>query len=539
MGTVRTPRRSALLAALAFVVAASPAYSQPDAVALQESIVQIVAMDANGAPRRVRSGFALSNAGHVLTSAHGIANEDRIVVVPLGSGAELLARLVYADERADVALLHANGLEQPPLPFAKDGFAPGRVVFSAGVWGDRGERLFVADVGGGVSPAMTPGAVGRHGEIPAARNRSAFALLLHNAMIPAAGYGGPLLNECGGVAGVNRGDPDARDWQLHEGLAPDAVVHAAAASAIAELLQPMLPSGVSFAQSETACAEGRAAAKAEAEAATTKAGEAEAQAQEAARLAEQKDAELIERQADLEGAEARLAELQAQSDEAARTGAAQADSLRESLEAARSQHEAAQSAVREREDELASLRAEREADAERTRLLFIVLAAVGAGAMLIVAVLVVASRRRAREAAHARQQVVRAEREAAQAQEEAERARAEAGAPGPASDCLLTGETSTGQPASLNVPGSLLAGQGAVIGRSPRNAALLIDDETLSREHARLRYEPERGLLIEDLDSRNGIRLNGRPLPPRTPTRIVNGDIVELGGVKLHVAWAG
>ena len=442
---------------------------------------------------------------------------------------------MYADERADVALLHANGLEQPALALAKDGFAPGRMVFSTGVWGEAGERLLVAEVGGGVAVSMTPGAVGRRGEIPAARNRPAFALLLHNAMIPAAGYGGPLLNECGEVAGVNRGDPDARGRQLREGLAPDAVVHAATASSVAELLQPMLPTGVSFTQSDVSCAEGRAAAKAEAEAAATIAGEAQAQADEAARRAEQKDAELIERQAALEDAETRLAELQAQSDEAARTGAAQADSLRTSLEAARSEREAAQSAVHEREEELASLRTEREAAAERNRLLLIVLAAVGVVAVLVVTVLVIASRRRAREAESARQRAAQAEREAAQAQEEAERTRA--GSPAPHNDCLLTGETSAGQPASLKVPGSLLADQGAVIGRSPRNAALLIDDETLSREHARLRYEPERGLLIEDLDSRNGIRLNGRPLPPRTPTRIVNIDIVELGGVKLHVAW--
>lgn len=496
-------------------------------------------MDADGIPRRVRSGFAVSAAGHVLTAAHGIANEDRIVVVPLGSGAELLARVVYADQRADVALLRANGLEQPPLPLAKDGFAPGRMVFSAGVWGEPGERLLVAQMGGGVAVPMTPGAVGRHGEIPAARNRPALSLLLHNAMIPVAGYGGPLLNECGEVAGVNRGDPDARGWQLREGLAPDAVVHAAAASSVAELLLPFLPTGVTFTQSEATCAEGRTAAKAEAEAAASKAGEAEAQAQEAARLAEQKDAELVERQAALEAAEARLAELQAQRDEAAHTGAAKADSLRTELDAARNQHEAAQAAVREREEELAGLRAEREAEAERNRLLLIILATVAVVAALVVFVLIVASRRRAREAENARQRAARAEQEAAQAQEDAERVKAEAGV-GPAiDDCLLTGETSAGLPTSLKVPGSLLAGQGAVIGRNPRNAALLIDDETLSREHARLSYEPERGLLIEDLDSTNGIRLNGRSLPPRTPMRIANGDIAELGGVKLHVAWAG
>ena len=67
-------------------------------------------------------------------------------------------------------------------------------------------------------------------------------------------------------------------------------MHAAAASSVVELLLPFLASDGSFTQSEASCAEGRAAARAEAEPAVSKAGEAEAQAQEAALFAEQKEA---------------------------------------------------------------------------------------------------------------------------------------------------------------------------------------------------------------------------------------------------------
>ena len=106
-------------------------------------------------------------------------------------------------------------------------------------------------------------------------------------------------------------------------------------------------------------------------------------------------------------------------------------------------------------------------------------------------------------------------------------------------DCLLTGAADDGQPVSVKIPAGLLAGEGATIGRSPRNATFLIDDETLSREHARVSCEPEAGLQIEDLDSTNGTRLNGRQLRPRTPARMANEDVVELGGVKLRVVWEG
>ena len=530
----------------AIALVAMLAHARPDPNALRSSLVQVVVMERNGEVRRVRSGFAVSDAGHVITAAHGVSNEDRIVVVPLETKAELVARVVHLNERADVALLVVNGLEQQPLSLAKDGFAPGRLVYSAGVWGKPGQALLVAQATDDVPAAVAEGAVGQHGEIAAASGQPAVSLVLHNAMIPAAGYGGPLLNECGEVAGVNRGAPEVANWRLREDMAPDSVVHSAAASAIAGL---MLPAGIEFTQSDTECVEARAAAEAQAAQARADAeaavAEAEAQAQAAAQQAEEqaeeKDAELKARQQALQAAESRVAELQAQYDEAARTGAAEAEALQAELDGARSERETAQAAVSTMEEELAALRAEQEAEAQANRTRFIGGAVVVALLAIVVGiVIVVVLRRRARELESAQQQAARAEQKAAQAQQQAERVQAEANAlPPTVADCLFTGNADDGKPVSVKVPGSLLAGEGAVIGRSPRNATFLINDETLSREHARIRYEPEAGLQIEDLDSTNGTRLNGRPLPPRTPTRMANEDVVELGGVKLRVVWEG
>ena len=550
---MRTLLRKALILAAFILTAAAPQiHAQPDAETLRDSIVQVVAMDDGGAVRRVRSGFAISGEGRVLTVAHGLANADRIVVVPLATGAELPARVIHANERSDLALLAVNGLEQPPLALAKNGFAPGRLVYSAGVWGEPGQNLLVAAATDEVPASMTEGAIGQHGEIAAAADRPAVSLLLHNAMIPAAGYGGPLLNECGEVAGINRASPDLRPRQLRNDQAPDAVVHAAAGSAIAGLL---LPAGIPFTQSDASCEEARAvaearaaaaqaeaeAAQAQAEAAAEQAGQAQAQAEEAARQVEEKGAALAERQQALEQAEVRVTELEEQYEEAVYTGAAEAESLQAELDGARSEREAAQAAVSSLEEELAALRTERQAEAEANRMRMIVLAVAALLVATIVAVVfVVAHRRRSRQLESARQQAVRSEQEAAQAHQEAERVKAEAQAPPPTvADCLLTGKTGAGHPVSLKVPGSLLIGEGAVIGRNPRNATFLIDDETLSREHARLRCEPEGGLLIEDLDSTNGTSLNGRQLQASTPASLANADVIELGGVKLRVAWEG
>ena len=551
--------KAPILAAFILAAAAPQIQAQPDAETLRNSIVQVVAMDGGGTVRRVRSGFAISGEGRVLTVAHGVANADRILVVPLATSDELPARVIHANERSDLALLAVNGLQLPPLALAKDGFAPGRLVYSAGAWGEPGQNLLVAAATDEVPASMTEGAVGQHGEIAAAADRPAVSLLLHNAMIPAAGYGGPLLNECGEVAGLNRGAPDLRPRQLRNGQAPDAVVHASAGTAIAGLL---LPAGIPFTQSDASCEEARAVAEAraaaaqaeaevaqaQAEAAAAQAGQAQAQAEEAqaqaeqaARQVQEKGAELAERQQALEQAEVRVVELEVQHEEAVRTGAAEAESLQAELEGARGEREAAQAAVSSLEEELAALRTERQAEAEENRRRMIVLALAALLVAAIVAIVFVAAhRRRARQLESARQQAVRAEQEAAQAYQEAERAKAKAQAPPPTvADCLLTGETGAGRPVSLKVPGSLLIGKGAVIGRSPRNATFLIDDETLSREHARLRCEPEGNLLIEDLDSTNGTRLNGRQLKSSAPARLANADVIELGGVKLRVAWEG
>ena len=502
-------------------------------------------MDRDGEPRRLRSGFAISSAGHVITTAHGVTNEDRIVVVPLETKAEMVARVVHLNDRADVALLAVNGLEQEPLALAKDGFAPGRLVYSAGVWGEAGQEFLVATSADDVPASTAEGAVGQHGEIAAVSGQPAVSLVLHNAMIPAAGYGGPLLNECGEVAGVNRGAPDVSNRRLREGQAPESVVHSAAASAIAGL---MLPAGIAFTQSDATCVEARAAAEAraeeaqaEAEAAATEAEAQAQQAEEATQQVEEKSAALEARQQALQAAESRVSHLQEQYDDAVRSGAAEAEALQAELDGARNEREEAQTAVSAMEEELAALRAEREAEAQANRTRFItIVVAVAFLIAVIVIVAVVVLRRSSRKLESAQQQAARAEQEAEQAQQHAERVEAEANAPPPTvADCLLTGNTDDGQPVSVKIPGTLLASESAVIGRSPRNATFLIDDETLSREHARVSFEADAGLQIEDLNSTNGTRLNGRQLQPRTPTRLANEDVVELGGVKLRVVWEG
>jgi FHA domain len=66
---------------------------------------------------------------------------------------------------------------------------------------------------------------------------------------------------------------------------------------------------------------------------------------------------------------------------------------------------------------------------------------------------------------------------------------------------------------------------GAVLGRS-RECRIVLDDATVSKEHARLRVEGA-SVFIEDLDSTNGTLVNGKAI--EGPTLLQRGDRIGLG----------
>jgi pSer/pThr/pTyr-binding forkhead associated (FHA) protein len=70
-----------------------------------------------------------------------------------------------------------------------------------------------------------------------------------------------------------------------------------------------------------------------------------------------------------------------------------------------------------------------------------------------------------------------------------------------------------------------------LIGRSPHTDITLLD-EGISREHALLTYDPEMDAYsIEDLQSTNGTKVNGRRV--RTAT-LADGDEVEIGHTRFE-----
>jgi len=68
-----------------------------------------------------------------------------------------------------------------------------------------------------------------------------------------------------------------------------------------------------------------------------------------------------------------------------------------------------------------------------------------------------------------------------------------------------------------------------LIGRDPARCDLVLDDDTISAEHVRVKYERRRFVLY-DLGSTNGTRVNGEPVQRYI---LEDGDKITLGHTEL------
>jgi hypothetical protein len=75
----------------------------------------------------------------------------------------------------------------------------------------------------------------------------------------------------------------------------------------------------------------------------------------------------------------------------------------------------------------------------------------------------------------------------------------------------------------------LIPPSGGTIGRS-RHCDVVLEDTGVSRRHAAVRPGAE-GWVLEDLDSTNGVLLNGRPVDGEQP--LAPGDRIELGSTEI------
>lgn len=201
---------------LAVLSVSHPLSADPgDVTAAARGVVRVVLIGQEGGqlvPVTHGSGFAVTPT-RIVTNAHVLreALQDtslRIGVVPSQGEKSAYAKVIAVSPRNDLALIEITGgtLRLPPLALAggQDSGAMGEVVavgYPMNV--DLAQGLTIGDIFRAQPPVKSRGFLS--GERPSRQ----FDTILHTAPIARGNSGGPLLDGCGRVLGVNSFSADS------------------------------------------------------------------------------------------------------------------------------------------------------------------------------------------------------------------------------------------------------------------------------------------------------------------------------------------
>ena len=209
------------LALLIALLAPAPSRADPaDIDAAARGVVRVVIMgreDDSVVPLSHGTGFAVSPR-RIVTNAHVVraaAMDDglRIGVVPAEGDEAAYARMLAVSPRNDLALIELTGsLRLPPLTVAANAPRDAGDVIAVGypMNVDRAQGLDIGDIFRSQPPVKSRGA------LAGARPSRQFDTLLHTAAIARGNSGGPLVDPCGRVIGVNSfgAESDASDAEF-------------------------------------------------------------------------------------------------------------------------------------------------------------------------------------------------------------------------------------------------------------------------------------------------------------------------------------
>ncbi|HEX2885271.1 adenylate/guanylate cyclase domain-containing protein [Vineibacter terrae] len=109
--------------------------------------------------------------------------------------------------------------------------------------------------------------------------------------------------------------------------------------------------------------------------------------------------------------------------------------------------------------------------------------------------------------------------------------------PAPLVGWRLVGADRAGTRVDMRLDGGLLQQhEGVVFGRMQRYCQLTIDNDSISRRHARFRAGPGGVLTVEDLGSTNGTAVDGQRIAPYQPIPLRDGARISLGEIKVVVS---
>ncbi|MFL9840782.1 trypsin-like peptidase domain-containing protein [Sphingomonas sp. ST-64] len=205
------------------------------------------------------SGFAVA-PNRVLTNAHVVEAAERypgnvvIGVVPSEGDKTFQGRLIAIDSDRDLALIEFTGIRLPALTFYSGPVNEGDSMIALGYPGnvDLATARSAADF---ITP-LTP--IRSQGVFSGRRDLQGVKVLLHTAGIARGNSGGPLLDQCGRVLGVNAALTRADDGDASFGFA---IANEEVAAFLREAKQPMPANGVACTSIAERLAQDRSAAE--------------------------------------------------------------------------------------------------------------------------------------------------------------------------------------------------------------------------------------------------------------------------------------
>ena len=486
---------------LAFLFYGHNTVAALDFDALERSVLRIVTQTNQGTG--TGTGFVINDRGYIATNVHVIDGGNLIKAIPTNSNTMYDVEVIAMSHELDLAIVRAPGINLPPVKLSLAPVKAGQKVWAIGYPGgaDRDDSL-------ARDPTVQDGVIGR--TFSGAWHTQRLDIIQHNAPTNPGNSGGPLLDDCGRVIGVNTQASLVVIASPSDGVTR--VPHAAGiywSSHIEELVKLLQNHNISYQSENNPCLP-----------ATD-----EAALQEARRKADE-----LQRKAD---------ELQRKWDELRR----KSDATNEEVKKTRQEAEEARRQANEMQQLVQDL--QRQADAARRQ--FLIWGTL-LGSLTLVALLL-GFRKPRQQIVRVAEQMSRPirRRRDGSVQEPPirqgsdavlqEKQQIENQHPRPTRGLVLAGFDGNNDVIRIELSPEKFEGQrlGLSLGRHPELVDEIIQDENVSRRHLRITARQDQ-FYIEDLNSTNGTFLNGHRLSPFHSTQLDYGSTVALGGLEVMVS---
>ena len=190
-----------LTAACAVAGAAAAA----DLKAIEDSVVRVVVAPEGGGEGDTGSGFRVG-AGFYVTNRHVVERSTNsgyhIWVVPSTPGAHATAAQAIMSDSVDLALLKVDGADGQALTLSPQLPDAGQGVTALGYPGQMDALLQRAQLDQPAAPDVTVGALINHGRMTLDAG-GAVTQIVHSASVWPGNSGGPLVDRCGRIIGIN------------------------------------------------------------------------------------------------------------------------------------------------------------------------------------------------------------------------------------------------------------------------------------------------------------------------------------------------